>query len=523
VPEPEAVGSIFLHCGWRTAGTWIWSLFRSRADVMAFYEPLNEALAAITLRDVQMMRPGATDSGHPDPDRPYYEEFAALIPTRGRGVPRYPAGISYDRFLAGPQTDLPGLASYLDSLVRLAHANGKTAVMKHCRTIGRVAWMRKHFPNVRHIAVVRSPWGQWLSGWRIYKASGNAYFVAKPLEILARNHDHPLAACALKALRLSPELLNGAVKTLTRTGLRRGIPAATSPGVLYRAFLAFWVSTSYRTLSNVEDVIDSDRLGSSRAYRRETEGMIQLRSGMAIDLSDAHTLPAVGSVAGISGSDIERWHAEAFSALSDFAKIDRTVSEAHHAAASASICAKLVETPDMPIGRSAAVSRRTDSAKPASIRSWFCIAAAVIAAATADPLVEGASNAGWFGPGSYTDHSYLAVAPTLALGALLVVLYLVLRVRRDLSQASNDALHTNLRRLLVPIFAMQLALLATMETLEQIAVDGHSLGSTIWLGGPIWFSLSVHAAVCVAVTFALAKVLHVWACTTVRIIRQMRA
>jgi len=315
------------------------------------------------------------------------------------------------------------------------------------------------------------------------------------------------------------------VKSATRRGLSRVVPATTTPGVFYRAFLAFWISTTYNTLLDVEDVIDSDRLGEAQAYRRETEQMIHLRSGLAIDLSNAHALPADGSVVGISGADIERWHTEAISALSAFAQVDRTVSEAHHYAVSAFIRAKLAKiiflTPDLPVARSAVASRNV--MKYASSRFWFCIAAAVIAAATADPLVEGISNAGWFGRGSYTDHSNLDVLPTLALGAILVVLYLVLRVRRDLLQASDDGLHTTVSRLLVPIFGLQLALLASMETLEQIVVAGHSLGRTVWLGGPIWFSLSVHAAVCVAVSFGLAKLLQPWARTTVRIIRQMRA
>jgi hypothetical protein len=501
---------------------------------MAFYEPLNEALATSTLRDIAAMRPGATDSRHPDPERPYFEEFAPLIPAQGRGVTGYPVGASYDQFLAGPQTNLPGLASYLDSLVRFAHANGKIAVMKHCRTVGRLGWMRTHFPSARHIAVVRSPWGQWLSGWRIYKASGNAYFVTKPLEILALHHDQPLFARALKALHLSPELLNGAVKSATRRGLRLGVSAATAPGVFYRAFLAFWTSMTYTTLLNVEDVIDSDRLGGSQAYRRETEQMIQQRSGLTIDLSNAHPLPAFGPVAGISSADIERWHSEAVSSLSSFAELDRMIPQARQYATSAIIGAKLAgDVADLPIERNAVVVRgprskpqrvrHKESINYASIRFWFCIAAAVIAVAIADPLVEGISNAGWFGRASYTDHSNLDVLPTLALGALLVVLYLVLRVRRDLLQASDDALHTQVSRLLAPIFGLQLALLASMETLEQIIVDGHSLGRTIWLGGPIWFSLSVHAAVCVAVSFGLAKLLRAWTCTTVRIIQHMRA
>jgi hypothetical protein len=40
-----------------------------------------------------------------------------------------------------------------------------------------------------------------------------------------------------------------------------------------------------------------------------------------------------------------------------------------------------------------------------TIRAWFCLAAALVAASITDPLVEFASNSGMFGPGSFTDHS----------------------------------------------------------------------------------------------------------------------
>jgi hypothetical protein len=44
------------------------------------------------------------------------------------------------------------------------------------------------------------------------------------------------------------------------------------------------------------------------------------------------------------------------------------------------------------------------------------LCSAVLAAAIADPLVEFASNAGWFGPGNFTDRSNLDVGPVFALG-----------------------------------------------------------------------------------------------------------
>ena len=161
--------------------------------------------------------------------------------------------------------------------------------------------------------------------------------------------------------------------------------------------------------------------------------------------------------------------------------------------------------------------------KPGLVWFWFCIASAVIAAATADPLVEAASNAGWFGSGAFTDHSNLDVLPTLLCGVGFIICYLALRVRRELLRASGEALRARVGRLLPFIVAVQFSVLFTMETLEQIIVTGHVMGGTVWLGGPIWFSLSAHAFAGIAVAYGLSLL----ACTctrgTLRVIRRLRA
>jgi len=161
--------------------------------------------------------------------------------------------------------------------------------------------------------------------------------------------------------------------------------------------------------------------------------------------------------------------------------------------------------------------------KCSSIRLWFCIAGAVVAAALADPLVEGLSNAGVFGHGAFTDRSTLDVVPALTAGLFFSVVHLLVRVRRALVRATSDALRGHTVTLLPVIFAMQIAVLATMETVEQIVVTGHTLGGLVWLGGPVWFALSFHAFVCVVLTFGLSALLRLCAQTTLRAIRRIRA
>lgn len=157
------------------------------------------------------------------------------------------------------------------------------------------------------------------------------------------------------------------------------------------------------------------------------------------------------------------------------------------------------------------------------IRFWFCIAAAVIAAAVADPLVEGLSNAGFFGPGNFTDHSNLDVLPGIIAGVLLLGISLTLRVRRELGRAAGEALRANGMRLLPVILPLQIGVLFTMETTEQLVVSGHTLGGTVWLGGPVWLSLAVHAVTGVLFSALLARLACLCTRTTLRVIRELRA
>jgi hypothetical protein len=166
-----------------------------------------------------------------------------------------------------------------------------------------------------------------------------------------------------------------------------------------------------------------------------------------------------------------------------------------------------------------------------ALRFWFCLAAGVIAAAIADPIIESASNAGWFGVGNFTDHSYLDVLPALFAGGALAAVVVLLRVRgallgRDaapgLLRASHNALRAGIAGLLPATIAVQLCALYVMETAEQVAIFGHPLGGSIWLGGPMLVSLAVHASAGALVAFAIAWVVRALTSTTLLFIRLVR-
>lgn len=145
----------------------------------------------------------------------------------------------------------------------------------------------------------------------------------------------------------------------------------------------------------------------------------------------------------------------------------------------------------------------------------FSAAAAVAAAALTDPIVEGLSNAGAFGPGRFTDHSNLDVVPALCVAGALALTALL----RWLRIWQIGVAPVRVSRGLPAIFAMQIVALFGMETIEQFAVSGHALGGTVWLGGPVAVSLAAHALACVTVTWLLSRLLGWSARTIVRVVR----
>lgn len=138
--------------------------------------------------------------------------------------------------------------------------------------------------------------------------------------------------------------------------------------------------------------------------------------------------------------------------------------------------------------------------------------------------MECASNRGVFGPGVFTDNSNLDVVPALAIGCAFVLALALLRVRAVLLRVAGAAItEKQALRLLPCTFIAQVLALFAMETIEQNIVYGHTLGGTIWLGGPTAISLLAHAIACVAVSVIGARVLRSMASTVLRIVRIFKA
>jgi hypothetical protein len=278
-PQPSKEGQargIFLHTGWRSAGTWIWSRFRALPSVTAFYEPLHPMLGDLGLADIPAVQPTWT-SGHPPLKAPYYDEYRPFMQERGRGVAGYRKSFATDRFGSVPDREFPALQGYLKNLRDHAIEQGKVPVLKFCRSSGRLPWLKSAFPDALHAVVLRNPASQFASGWLLHQQWSNAFFVAAPFRVLGLNQAEPLVRQVIELCGV--QLPPGAPGSVEDYAALCEQYVRTVEGInAYRAFLALWTLAAVRMIDDVDLVIDVDRLGQVPAYAPELRAQIRLHT-----------------------------------------------------------------------------------------------------------------------------------------------------------------------------------------------------------------------------------------------------
>ncbi|EIF33542.1 hypothetical protein BCh11DRAFT_01312 [Burkholderia sp. Ch1-1] len=295
--------AVFLHTGWRSAGTWVWSRLRELDTVTAFYEPLSNVLAELSLADVSASRPTLT-SGHPPLAAPYFEEYRPFLQEGVRGVAGYQRRFSLDRFAKVPDAEFPQLQAYLRNLCERTAAQGSVPVFKFCRSSGRLPWLRAAFPQAMHVGVLRNPASQFASGWLLSRQWSNPFFVAAPFRVLGLNQADPLVRQAIDTCgaRLPP----AAPASEDAYAMACEHYARTAEGNnAYRAFIALWILCALRMADGVDLLIDIDRLGASRDYAQALSTAFETQSGLSPDFSSARDLveETRGSAARMSGID----------------------------------------------------------------------------------------------------------------------------------------------------------------------------------------------------------------------------
>ncbi|WP_118178473.1 hypothetical protein [Paraburkholderia phosphatilytica] len=284
-PKAQAV---FLHTGYRTAGTWLWSCFRRLDEVAAWYEPLHEMLATIDHAKIATSTADSWRSGHPALDAPYFAEFSRFLRPGGVGIAGYEARFAIDRLdgEAEPE-DAAAIKAYVRTLIAASEHDGRMPVFKFCRSLGRLPWFHRTFADAAHIVVLKNPVSQWQSCWQLLAKHRNAHFVAVPFAVLSFNRDDPVVRRTLDALRVTlpdvpaPSALEHrdiVVHTLTYFSQ---YVASLAPLDAYRGFLAHWLLSLRHVAMHADAIFDCDLASWSPHYLQSAQRWVQRLTGLA--------------------------------------------------------------------------------------------------------------------------------------------------------------------------------------------------------------------------------------------------
>lgn len=247
---------IFLHTGWRTAGTLIWHSLRTASGFRTFYEPLHESLSSITVEGFGRVGPGHWNSAHPSDCRPYFEEFYPLLTgPRQIGVSGSLTRFAFDDFFLPPTAQDEKLRNYVSGLCNSGRQEGRVPVLKFTRSLGRLPWFRAQFPDALHPVIIREPWSQFRSAWWSRMKSRNGYFLAVPFLIMERNRMVPEVAALVEALDL-PVSASPASDVLPRLEFWRAAVQRMNFEMLYRGSLALWLLNYAKALPVASFVLD---------------------------------------------------------------------------------------------------------------------------------------------------------------------------------------------------------------------------------------------------------------------------
>ncbi|WP_233864076.1 hypothetical protein [Paraburkholderia adhaesiva] len=267
---------VFIHGGFRTSSTWLWSRFRRDIHFWCYYEIFNSVIPFVDFSNFTNFSPKAWNSRHPKSE-PYYLEYLPLLPDSGRlsffpvenqrGESFTPAG-----GISAPLDQVSN--SYVAHLIDFARSDGKQPVLTCTGMLAKVAGLKSEFGGI-HILLVRNLFSQWNS-YSGQQRNGTSFFMIYLFDALRFARDDPFLLY-LKELSRVDEF-DSADEWSSRDRYDDA----------FCIFIAFHVYLLVNAARYCDIVIDCNRLASEPdGYRKETESMLTRLIGHHVDLSGA--------------------------------------------------------------------------------------------------------------------------------------------------------------------------------------------------------------------------------------------
>lgn len=267
---------VFIHGGFRTSSTWLWSRFRRDIHFWCYYEIFNSVIPFVDFSNFAEFSPKAWNSHHPK-SGPYYIEYLPLLRDNGR-LSFFP----FEKQRGESFTPVGGISARLDEvsngyvarLIDAAQTYGKQPVLTCTGMLAKVAGLKKEFGGT-HILLVRNLFSQWNS-YSGQQRDGTSFFMIYLFDVLRFARDDRFLLY-LKALSRVDDF-DSADEWSSRDRYDD----------VFCIFVAFHVYLLVNAARYCDVVVDGNRLASElNGYRKETEGLLARLIGHHVDLSGA--------------------------------------------------------------------------------------------------------------------------------------------------------------------------------------------------------------------------------------------
>lgn len=142
---------IFITARFRTGSTMLWNLFRQLPEVCAYYEPLHDYLVPY------IKYPAEVQKSHLY-IKSYFDEYLNAL----NAVSLHRTDFANYKLYLESQDSYPELYAYIHALVESV-PDWQTPVLQFNRIDFRLAWIKKNFPDVGLLHLVRNPRDEWYS------------------------------------------------------------------------------------------------------------------------------------------------------------------------------------------------------------------------------------------------------------------------------------------------------------------------------------------------------------------------
>lgn len=285
--------AVFLHAGYGAADGWLWSCLRDLDGVTAYDEPLRAMVASDGDEGGPASAAAGMDAAAAPRPRP---DIADSLRRDAFGLSLVELAFSANQFEDATPEYASDIEYFLRMLMAQAFDRDRLPVFRFGESLGRLAWMRRTFPDVVHVVVARNPLVQWQSCRDRFVMQRDAHGIALPFLALACSRSVPAAERVIAGLRidLPDDFPCVGDRTVDRCAeFFNAHVAYVGPASSYRAFLGCWLLAMRHATTHADAVFDCDLAIRSHAYLRAAEAWIANLTGLTPSMRAAHRNRAV--------------------------------------------------------------------------------------------------------------------------------------------------------------------------------------------------------------------------------------